>query len=166
MQIDSLISLRNGVRLLDVVTSVDPTAFLGGSLYRLADGVYLQTSKYRNNEFIHSVDSPFVTGVLFVSDDGAAKRVSVMSVEDDAGAPLPNFPGILPRAADPEYGSILSELKRMQPKVCQETASYRIALDGEFVHRTIETESYTFYFRGSAFDDSEPPYAVLHKLKR
>lgn len=145
---------------------IDPMAFLVGSLYRLADGVCLQTSKYKNNEFIDSVDSPFVTGVLFVPGDDAAKRVSVMSIEDDTGAPLPIFPGILPGAVSPEYGSILSELNRIQSKVIQETAAYRIAVDGIFVHRTIETKNYIFYFRGCAFNDRESSYAVFHKLKR
>ncbi|WP_139260451.1 hypothetical protein [Duganella sacchari] len=73
--------------------------------------------------------------------------------------------GALPGTAHPEYGSIFSELKQVSPKVCQESASYRIAIDGKFVHRTIERENCIFYFRGAAHDDEEPPYAVLYKLK-
>lgn len=165
MKIEALISLRKYVRLIDLVIPIDPAAFLGKSLYRLDDGIYLQTSRFKSKDLLETPDAPFITGILFAPDDGSAQRITQFSIEDDAGALLSVPDGVFPGKARPEYGSILSQLRHMNPKVCQESASYRIAIDGKFVHRTIETEGYTFYFRGAAHDNEEPPYAVLYKLK-
>lgn len=164
MEIEELVAIKKWARLVDVVAYVDPKSFLGKSLYRLVDGIYLQVSPFKDKEFVHSPDAPFVTGVFFIPDDGAARRVSALAIEEDQGAPLTVPSCVLPDNATAEYGNVLAALRRMRPRVCQETAAYRIAKDGKFVHRTIETERYTFYFRGPEHDDKEQPYAVLFKF--
>ncbi|MBN6207493.1 hypothetical protein JYK21_13545 [Ralstonia pickettii] len=165
MEIERLITLEKGASLADVVGHIDPMAFLGKSLYRVGEGVYLQASQFKDLALTHNPNAPFVTGVLFTPDDGAARRISVLAIEEDQGAPLMAPPGVLPEGSACSYAAILAALKRAEPKVCLETASYRIATDGKFVHRTIETELYTFYFRASKHSDLEQPYALLYKLQ-
>ena len=165
MKIENLISLEKWSKLADVVGQVELRAFLGKSLYRLHSGIYLQVSSFRNKEFTQSSDAPFVTGIFFAPDDGAVRRATALAIEEDTGAPLVLQPKLFPGETAFEYGSILEELLRMRPKTLQETASYRIAKDGKFVHRTIETECYTFYFRGAEHNDREPPYTVVQKLQ-
>jgi len=164
MQIRDIVSIGKWDRLASVVECVEEEAFLGKSLYQVADGIYLQVSPFRRKEFVHSSDAPFITGVLFSPDPGAAKRVSELAVESDTEAPFEVPIGILPDGFPNEYGAILAALKNMQPKICQESAAYRVALDGKFVHRTIETEHYTFYFRGAEYNNEERPYSILYKL--
>jgi hypothetical protein len=107
---------------------------------------------------------PFAIGVLCVPDAGAARRVSALAIEEDSGAPLALPADFLPEGATPQYGAILAGLRRMQCRACLESATYRIATDGRFIHRTIETERNKYFFRTAAHDEQEPPYAVLYKL--
>ena len=46
-----------------------------------------------------------------------------------------------------------------------ESAIYRTAKDGKFVHRKIETKEFIYYFRSPKNDMSEKPFAILYKFK-
>ncbi|MYN20903.1 hypothetical protein GTP81_29630 [Rugamonas sp. FT107W] len=163
MEIEELINLKKGTPLLDVVGVVNPEKYIGKSIYSLGDGLYFYLTKFNAGIFEADSDASFLSGIFCASDDSAIKRVVAMNTEEDRGVLLIPPSAFLPDGAEPEYGEILAGLKKMNPKVCQESASYRIATDGNFVHRTIETEKYTFYFRGASDDNHEAPYAILHK---
>ncbi|WP_426212033.1 hypothetical protein [Massilia sp. TWP1-3-3] len=161
MEFNSLVSLKKLTPLSNVVEQIDAAAFLGKSLYRIGGGIYLYLTKFGGGGA--NTEGPFLSGIFFAPDDCAMMRVAAMNIEEDSGSLLTSPAGFLPDEVLPEYGPILNWLKDMRPNVCQESASYRIASDGLFVHRTIETERYTFYFRGATDDDHEPPYAILYK---
>jgi hypothetical protein len=163
MKIDDVISVQKFTPLSKAVERIDSTAYLGKSLYCLGGGIYFYLTRFRIGKFEDNSDGPFLSGVFWAPDDGAVKRVTDLNIEEDSGAILRPPAVFLPTDVIPEYASILNWVKKMEPKVCQESASYRIAANGLFVHRTIETEKYTFYFRGANDDDHEPPYAILYK---
>lgn len=160
MDVHDLVLVRKLTPLSAVVTEVDSAAYLGKSLYCLGGGIYLYLTKFGG---AGSSEGPFLSGFFCAPDDGAMMRVTAMNIEEDAGSILSLPVGLLPPEVFPKYGAILNWLRSMKPKVCHESASYRIALDGLFVHRTIETEKFTAYFRGAEDDDSEEPYAILYK---
>ncbi len=164
MNLDDVLALKKWTPLSDAVKQIAPAAFLGKSLYRLGNGLYLYLTPFRLGNFGSDPAAPFLSGVFCTPDDGAAKRITALDVEADSGILLNPPSALLPSDSAPEYGAILAGLKKMNPKVCQETASYRIASDGRFVHRTIETERFTYYFRHAEHDDHEPPYAILYKF--
>jgi hypothetical protein len=166
MEISNLISLEKWTRLADVIPTINPNNFLSKSLYCIKDGFYLQISPFKGRDFIESDEAPFLTGLLCAPDAGAAKRVTSLAIEEDRGALLEMPLSIFSNDLIFHYGDIKQFLEKMQPKALQETAAYRIATDGCFVHRMIETESYTFYFRGAIDDIKEQPYAVLFKLRQ
>ena len=157
-----LLLLKKLTPLAEVVSAVDPAAYLGKSLYRLGNGAYIYLTKFGG--VATESAGPFLSGLFCAPDDGAMMRVTGMDIEKDNGLLLAR-PVFLPAEMALEYGAILNWLKDMQPAVLQEAASYRIAVDGDFVHRTIETERYTVYFRGADDDFSEPPYAFLYKYQ-
>lgn len=159
MEINDLISLKKLTPLSAAVGKIEPVAFLGKSLYRLGGGIYFYLTKFGGS----NSEGPFLSGLFCAPDDGAMMRVTAMDIDEDSGSILTPPSGFLPPEVAPQYGTILNWLKSMRPKVCQESASYRIASDGLFVHRTIETEKYTVYFRGANDDDHERPYAILYK---
>jgi hypothetical protein len=159
MEFTSLVSLKKLTPLSNVVEQLDAEKFLGQSLYRIGGGIYLYLTKFGGG----GTEGPFLSGIFCAPDDRAMMRATAMNVEEDTGSLLTPPAGFLPAEVPLEYGTILNWLKDMRPKVCQESASYRIASDGLFVHRTIETEKYTFYFRGANDDGYEPPYAILYK---
>lgn len=161
MKFNYLASLEKFTPLRSVVGDVDLSAFLGKVLYRVGGGMYIYLTNFVGGKSID--EGPFLFGIFCAPDDSALMRATAMKVEGDLGAFLTPPPGFLPDDLPKVYGAILNWIKEMRPNVCQESASYRIASDGIFVHRTIETEKYTFYFRGENHDDHEPPYAILYK---
>ena len=164
MDFVDILSIKKWTPMAEVVGVRDDSAFLGKALYKIQNCQYLQLSQFKGPNFFKDDTAPYVTGVYLISDDGAARRLTALAIEEDSGGSLVLPREVLPESSVAEYGSILMGLKRMKA-VCQETAAYRIAIDGKFVHRTIETDRYVFYFRGNADDDLERPYAVLCKLQ-
>lgn len=164
MKLQNLLTTKKWTSLVDVLGGIREESFVGASLYRVDDSIYLFLSKFKLENSKEESVGPFVSGILFAPDDGAAKRVSMSMIEEDLGRHLLPPALLYLRASEFRYSDILSNLKGTHPKVCQESASYRIATDGQFIHRKIETESYTYYFRSMLDDPNEPPYAILKKL--
>ena len=162
MKITDSLLLKKLTPLATAVKQIDPAAYLGKSVYRLGGGIYFYLTEFGIPEVVS--EGPYLSGVLCAPDDGAVMRATARHIEGDTGVTLTPPTGFLPSEPVLEYGGILNWLRSMQPNVCQETASYRISSDGLFVHRTIETERYTFYFRGADNDSRERPYAILHKF--
>lgn len=107
--------------------------------------------------------SPLVTGIFWAASEGAAHRALLMDIEADDSliGDVPEY--FLPNSAGPTYGEIVEALRRGGDSYL-ETASYRIATDGLFVHRTIKNEQFTFFFRGPEYNNGEKPYAAIKKL--
>lgn len=164
MKLQNLLTTKKWTSLIDVLGGIRDESFVGTSLYRVDDTIYLYLSKFRLESSKDESIGPYVSGILFAPDDGAAKRVSMSMIEEDLGRHLLPPAILYLRDSEFRYSDILSNLKRTHPKACQESASYRIATDGQFIHRKIETESCTYYFRSVVDDPSEPPYAILKKL--
>ncbi|MBK8525513.1 MAG: hypothetical protein QG584_1866 [Pseudomonadota bacterium] len=166
MEPKDLVCLPRGTRLSDVVQQPCEDAFLSPSIYRIGAGIYLRASQFRPGSLEKDPSGPFVTGIVLAAGDGSARRALLMDIESDDGKTMSVPASFLPSGgvAATTYGEILRGLKKEKPRVCQETAAYRIALDGRFIHRMIETERFLFLFRSSEHDDSEAPYAVVRKL--
>ena len=160
MEVNDLVSLKKLTPLSAAVGKIESAAYLGKSIYRIGGGLYLYLSKFGG---AGNSEGPFLSGFFCAPDDDAMMRATAMNIEGDSGSILSPPVGFLPPEVAMEYRTILNWLKSMAPKVCQESASYRVASDGLFVHRTIETEKYMAYFRGAKDDDCEPPYAILYK---
>lgn len=161
MKNNNLFHLKKFTPLSEVAERIDADDYLCDSLYRIESGLYLYLTKFGASSAEYA--GPFLSGLFCAPDDGSIMRATALDVEKDVGILLVPPVGFLPPEVIPEYGIILDWLKSMRPKVLQEAASYRIASDGRFVHRTIETEKYTFYFRGASDDNNERPYAILYK---
>lgn len=164
MNISEILSIQKGASLIDTVEKIDQKLFLDSILYKINEGLYLHLTKFSNGRFATDPMSLFIDGVLCTPDDGSARRVCNFLVEADSGMILNVPKDLIPQYSDFKYKEILDFLRTIKSKICQETATYRIAADGLFVHKKIETERYTFYFRKEQFDDNELPYAVLVKF--
>jgi len=163
MKIEEAIALVKGTPLSDVVGVVNPDNWVGKSLYRIGEEIYLFASPLNPKTLELDPAGPVVTGVYVCPDTGAARRVSTQAFEEDSGKPLTAPALLLPDGVAATYGEILEGLKKTAPKACMETGEYRFK-DGKFVHRKIETEKYRYYFRGAKHDSDEAPYAILWKL--
>jgi hypothetical protein len=167
MELKDLIHIPRGTLFSEVVQEPCVNAFLMPSGYKIEDGLYLSISSFRPGTLEEDPSGPFIYGIVLAASDGAIRRAFLMDIESDGGEKLINVPTeFLPSggAVAATYGEILRGLKNDKPKTCFETASYRIATDGRFIHREIETERFTFFFRNPEHDDSEAPYAIIRKL--
>ena len=166
MNLKELVLLPRGIPFSEVIKEPCQDAFLSESAYRIADGVYLQISSFPLGSLEEDPSGPFVYGIILAASDGAIRRAFLMEIESDDGKTLDVPAKFLPSggAVAATYGEILRGIKNDKPKTCFETASYRIATDGRFIHRMIETERFAFFFRKPEHDDAEPPYAIIRKL--
>lgn len=164
MDLQDILAIEKWASLESTICGIDAHAFEGRSLYRVGSTLFLCLSKVRIGGPRVDEVGPFVTGVLWAPDLSAARRAMDLAIEEDLGMQAGPPIEMLPPGSAPEYLEILAGLKKLGAKVCQETASYRIAVDGIFVHRSIETERYKFYFRSHTDERHEQPFAILCKL--
>lgn len=166
MEPKNLVYLPRGTLLSKVVQQSHTDAFLSPSVYRIDSEMYLNISLFRPGGLEKDPRGPFITGIVLAASDGAVRRALLMEIESDDGSALTVPAEFLPSegAVAATYGDILRGLKNDKPKVCQETAAYRIASGGEFIHRIIETERFSFFFRNPEHDDSDAPYVIIRKL--
>ena len=134
-------------------------------LFRLAPTQYLVCPPY--NERFERVPGTagFLGSLLWAPNDGAARRAALMDIEADSPdtrpqvEPAPDLELLL-AGAPTAYGTILAEAKTGRYGRYLESASYRVAKDGAFVHRSISVVPFTFYFRNRADDAGDPCYAI------
>jgi hypothetical protein len=164
MEVNKLMACHRGAPLSLIVRDPLAESFLSPLVYKIYHGIYLKLVLFNPDTFEKDPDGPFVMGVVWAASDGAARRALLMEIESDDGAmhSVPN--DFLPASDATTYSTILQGLKNVNPRVCQETAAYRIASDRRFIHRIIETERFAFFFRNPKHDDSELPYAIIRKL--
>jgi hypothetical protein len=141
-----------------------------GPLFQLSTTQYLLCPPY-DEKFQRAPNVPgFVAALLWAPHEGAARRVTLLSVEADdplsrpAVEPPPPREMLLCSECD-TYGAIVSHLEAAH-SAFTETATYRIASDGAFVHRTLNALSLTFFFRSRKESDDERCYAIQYRLPR
>lgn len=161
MNWNELVSLEESISISILDMSLEE---LDESLFKISVTKYLIISPYRGNHLEQMEGGPFLTALLWACSDGAALRAYNMMIErDDMVTAMPP-PILLPAEDANTYSAILTCLKERDLKAIIESATYRIVGDGSFVHRSIECELASYYFRSSAHDDQEEPYAILWKL--
>jgi hypothetical protein len=142
-----------------------PDKLIAPNIYKVADGIYLSASPYSDAAFSKAPKGPFAVGILLAETDGAALRALTMAIERDehlCSSPI---------SVKPLLGSDLQTFEQIQSwlRACNasppmESAVYRIASDGAFVCRKLETAQFCFFFRSNLDDSKEPPFAVLGRL--
>lgn len=107
-----------------------------------------------------------ITMALWAESEGAALRATLMDIEADVVATGVAIPRqmLLP-GAPITYGTIVDALVSASRNSWAESAAYRIARDGAFVHRVIHAHPFEFYFRCSQKSRLEVPYAILRRLQ-
>lgn len=144
------------------------TRHLSGTLFQLSVTQYLICPP-SNERFERPPGIPgFIAALLWAQYEGAARRAILMDVEADKPElrPLPEPPPselLLPGASD-TYGSIVAELRTERHGKFLESATYRVARDGAFIHRNISAAPYTFFFRSRKDDDNDRCYAIEYRL--
>jgi hypothetical protein len=141
------------------------SAHLEGVLFRLAPTQYVICPPY--NEHLLRVPGVvgFLGALLWAPHDGAARRAALLDIEADDAIrrleiePVPPADLLLP-GGPTSYGAILSELKTGRYGKPFESASYRVAKDGAFVHRSISVGGHEFFFRNRKDDDNDTCYAI------
>lgn len=102
--------------------------------------------------------------ILWAPDEGAACRALSMEIERDSG-----LVGVVPEplriCSRMNYAEIRKALRAMGQGDVLESASYRIATDGAFIHRELQNHRYAFFFRKRG-GNAEPPYAAAIHLPR
>jgi len=87
-----------------------------------------------------------------------------MEIEADEYAEVQPPAEMLLRGGPVTYGEILRELKRSERETFREWADYRVATDGAFVQRVVNTPPQSFCFRRPTEDHNERCYAIQHRL--
>ena len=149
---------------LSLRTLSTPPQRLDADVVKLGDNMYAPAVPY--NELLDTEDPgvPYAGLVLWASSDGAARRALEMDIESDD-----QVEGVLPPAdlAVHLHGNTYGEIKaraalaRAEPN---EHAAYRIARDGAFVHKSVDVNNVTYYFRGRRAKSKERPFAIAIRL--
>jgi hypothetical protein len=110
-------------------------------------------------------ESPYVTMIMWAESDGAVLQAADGVLEENVNLSEDSAPAsvLLPLGCVPEYGAILKAL-RMSGENVIETAEYRIAIDGAFLHKVIRGDRGSYYFRRNDIVESERPFAIAYRL--
>lgn len=142
---------------------VEPDDFVSSQLYRIADELYLFLSESGLIKKSIGTDEPVVVGVLWAPSVSSALRVVEDNIEGDDFA-IGEIPqGFFPFGRPVDYKGFRDGMSCRGSGLI-EAASYRMS-DGAFVYRYIQGGGYKVYFRGSAHDSTEAPFAVLKRIQ-
>ena len=133
-------------------------------MYKASESVYFFTSKYTESDLASVGSGDHVVSVGICGGEGAARRAFNREVELDDGTFFNVGELGIGLGEGSTYVDIVNFAQENGCNVVQETAAYRIATDGAFIHKTIETEKWIFYFRSMEYCDKELPYAFLGKM--
>lgn len=139
-----------------------PVTMLDQSLAQADPNTFLLLSKF-GLDFI-LLPEPDIAALVWATSVGAMRRIVKFEIEGDDGIVLAP-PSAFTFGISPTYVELLKYCKAKWPSATMETASYRIASDGKFISREIETPDVSFYFRNPADQSDESPFVVKHKLK-
>ena len=160
--------LKNIAAWTPVTALQRSTRHLGGTLFQLSATQYLICPP-SNERFERPPGIPgFIAALLWTQYEGAARRAILMEVEADKPelrpVPGPPPPELLLLGTEDTYGSIIAELRSERHGEFLESATYRVAKDGAFIHRNISAAPHTFFFRSRRDDDSDRCYAIEYRL--
>ena len=141
-----------------------PFERLTDRLVQAGSEVFFLVTPYADLSLSPRDGGPFVSALLWACDCTAALRAIEMKIEADVGVQRSPPDEVLPCAGMLRYNDILIGLRTIGAKGISESAAYRIASDGRFVHRTIDSNVATYHFRTRDDDRSESPYAVMWKM--
>ena len=132
-------------------------ALVEQTLFKIGDQQYAFTVP-RNRALEKAPEAPFITAVIWASDDGAAQRASMKAIEEDGLSVSEPPRELLPDSQARTYSELVAILRKMG--TVREYATYRIASDGAFVHRVVESGNHSYFFRGRDAKADELPYAI------
>ena len=136
---------------------------LGDDLYKIEANVYLSTVPF-TRDLVRSRRGPFITMLLWAASDGAVLRAARMNIEaDDLLSATPPPEMLLPETKNPNYSELLTAAKSGLHGKHMEHASYRIASDGRFIHKTISVGRFEFHFRNRNIRKREMPYCIAFR---
>ncbi len=157
MQIASLLALRRA----PISSLRFSFTQLKGNVAQIDSNVFLLLTKFGPD--LSALSEREVTHVIWATSPGAICRVLDLAIEaDDEVSLVP--PLEMTFGAAPEYSALLASCKERWPSATLETASYRIASDGKFICRKIETRGVAYYFRQPEHNDKEVPFVIQHRL--
>lgn len=166
MELGRILTMPIWTPLAEVVDQIRDDNMIRGRtravLYRLGADAYLAVTpiRARGQDVEEGTDGPYVAGVMWATSEGAARRAWFLEIEADEGTDS-DIPGwCMPEGVAPRFGDIAHALGSS----AMQFASYRIASDGKFVCRNIESRAYHYCFRGRGRNDSEPPFVAVRKL--
>jgi hypothetical protein len=140
------------------IEGIERAACISENLYSISNQIFLVTT-VRNKDFSLSKEGARVSTILWAASAGAARRATVMQIEEDDGAALmPPCEFLIAPEAD-TWASIL-DVAKYKNIFIMESASYRIATDGLFVHKQIDTKPFIYFFRSPEVEGNERPYAI------
>lgn len=160
----NIIHVKKWTPLKLIVNKIKDDKFLTRFYYEISNGVYFQASPFKGNDYQNSMDSPYVTAVLFCGSKKPAERIIQFDIENDDDSFLEMKDFFNDSGIGNGYTDILNFLKRENASFINESASYRVAQDGAFLFKAIETEKYKFYFRSIIDMDDEKPFGFLYKF--
>jgi hypothetical protein len=142
-----------------------PLSHIGSPMVSLWDRFYQVGTNAFLTTAIHRFEPPYrpfsggprIVLVHWAPSRGAARQVFGRPEDDDGARGTPPAE-LIPAGAVPQFGSILAVLR--SSGVNAKASFYRPAQDGKVVYRCISTPRVSFYFRGPADDDSEPPFGI------
>ena len=136
------------------------------NIYRVNEQAYLFLVDYNVAYNKTKENGPFATLLFWTGNDGSAKRAFSRKIEEDKEQSIIIPPTeMLPSKEVNTYEKIINELKKNK-STYMETASYRIATDGAYIHKEISVIPYTYYFRKREDDNNEVPYTISYKLQQ
>lgn len=141
---------------------------LDDNLCRFEDTKYFLRTPYtvRDGKITMVDGGPFLSALVWACGDGAVLRAVRQELEKDDGRVLTPPRELLPSDNVAGYGAILAGLRSNGAVGIIECASYRIATDGLFLHRTIMSNIADYHFRSREDRSDEVPYAIVWKLTR
>jgi hypothetical protein len=140
-----------------------PVTVIDEFIVQVDSGMFLLLTK--RGADLSVLPEPAVHSVAWAPSVGALRRVVKMDIESDDGIVL-DAPPFLSFDAPANYGKLQAECKARWPSSTLETASYRIATDGKFICRNIETPAASFHFRSPTHDNHEVPFVIKRKLAK
>jgi hypothetical protein len=140
------------------------TTWIAEGLLQIEPGTYAFSVPYDLALRPVEPDNPYVTMFICCADASASRRVMLFDIEGDRGLPLDNVPQTL-WSGEPACYRVVRETWATQKRTYRETGRYRIASDGIFIDRVLQSGQLKFFFRHVS-GESEMAYAVSYSLPR
>jgi hypothetical protein len=140
-----------------------PISALPQAPIRISEGIYEYGPAYvRAVPYFRDLTpspEPIITLIVWAASRGALERALCMNLEaDDQATGVP--PRELLLSPDSTTWAAIIANGRSKGLTFMESAEYRIANDGAFIHRKLESRHYRAYFRSRHDLPNEQPYAI------